>query len=63
MSANKINDLSNAKDPRGLVRKDVDYLCQVFKERPVNPTMGQNDIMFQAGQQSVIRFISDKMVS
>jgi hypothetical protein len=58
----KVNDLIHTKDPRGLVRRDVEHLSSVFKERPVSPTMTQNEIMFQAGQQSVIRFINDKMV-
>lgn len=58
-----INDLSHTKDPRGLVQRDIDYLEQVFKVRPVKPSMTQNEIMFQAGQQDVIRYIKEKLVS
>tara|TARA_R110002096_G_scaffold142061_7_gene297145 strand:+ start:2977 stop:3177 length:201 start_codon:yes stop_codon:yes gene_type:complete len=57
-----VNDLAHQKDPRGLVKRDIQHLEQVFKQRPIKPTMSQNEIMFQAGQQDVIRYITDKMV-
>ena len=59
----ELNDLSHTKDPRGLVQRDIEHLTQVFKVRPIKPTMTQNEIMFQAGQQDVIRYIQDKLVS
>jgi hypothetical protein len=63
MTITKVNDLSHTKDPRGLVQRDIDHLVQVFKVRPVKPSMTQNEIMFQAGQQDVIRYIMEKLVS
>jgi len=60
--AKTINDLVFTKDPRGLVQKDIDYLKSVFKDRPIKPTMTQNEIMFQAGQLDVIRHIQEVMV-
>ena len=59
----KVNDLSHTKDPRGLVQRDIDHLVRVFKVRPIKPIMTQNEIMFQAGQQDVIRYIMEKLVS
>ncbi len=59
---NKLNNLTNTKDPRGLVKQDVVYLEQVFKERPVTPKMTDKEIMFQAGQQSVLMHIKEHMV-
>jgi hypothetical protein len=59
----KLNDLVHTKDPRGLVQRDIVHLESVFKMRPIKPTMTQNEIMFQAGQQSVIDYITDKIVA
>ena len=59
----EVNDLVHTKDPRGLVQRDIEHLTQVFKVRPIKPTMTQNEIMFQAGHQDVIRYIQDKLVS
>lgn len=57
-----VNNLAHNKDPRGLVKRDLEHLAQVYKQRPIKPNMTQNEIMFQAGQQDVIRYITDKMV-
>ena len=62
MAINNINDLVHTKDPRGLVQRDVEHLVNVFKVRPVKPNMTQNEIMFQAGQQDVLRYIQDKLI-
>lgn len=59
----QINDLLHQKDPRGLVQRDVVHLEKVFKQRPIQPNMTQNEIMFQAGQQSVIDYIQNKVVA
>lgn len=63
LNITKVNDLSHTKDPRGLVQRDIDHLVRVFKVRPIKPIMTQNEIMFQAGQQDVIRYIMEKLVS
>lgn len=59
----KLNDLIHEKDPRGLVKRDVVHLERIFKVRPIGPTMTQSEIMFQAGQQSVLTYIIDKVVA
>ena len=58
----RVNDLINTKDPRGLVKQDLVYLEQVFKQRPISPKLTDKEIMYQAGQQSVLEYIRDKMV-
>ncbi len=58
----KLNNLVHTKDPRGLVKEDVRYLEQVFKLRPITPKLTDKEIMFQAGQQSVIEHIKENMV-
>jgi len=62
-NTDKVNDLSNTKDPRGLVKQDVVHLEQVFKQRPITPKLTDKEIMFQAGQQSVLDYIRDRMVN
>ena len=62
IKSNGVNDLRPTKDPRGLVRADLMLLRQVFKERPIKPTLTQNEIMFHAGQQSVLRYIEEQLV-
>ncbi len=57
-----LNDLMYTKDPRGLVRQDVEHLKQKFKNRPITPTRTQNEIMYEAGIQTVIKYIEDNMV-
>ncbi len=57
-----LNDLVSEKDPRGLVKEDVRYLEQVFKVRPITPKLTDKEIMFQAGQQSVIEHIKERLV-
>lgn len=50
------------KDPRGLVRQDVEHLKKKFKNRPVKPHYTQSEIMYEAGIQTVITYIEDNMV-
>ncbi len=57
-----LNDLIYTKDPRGLVRQDVEHLKQKFKNRPITPQRTQNEIMYDAGIQAVITYIEDNMV-
>lgn len=56
------NPLDHRKDPRGLVRADIEHLRNVFKPRPVTPKMTIQDIMYDAGKQAVIDYIEDKMI-
>lgn len=51
------NGLSHNKDPRGLVQSDLIALRQVFKAKPVSPNRTIEEIMYEAGQQSVIEYI------
>ncbi len=57
-----LNDLIYTKDPRGLVRQDVEHLKKKFKNRPITPQRTQNEIMYDAGIQAVITYIEDNMV-
>lgn len=56
------NQLNPTKDPRGLVQRDLEELRKTFKRRDYSPKHSVEEIMFMEGQQSVLRYIEDKMV-
>jgi hypothetical protein len=45
------------KDPNGIMARDMTVLHQMFKAKPISPKMKQDEIMYQAGQQSVLAFM------
>lgn len=51
------NGLSHNKDPRGLVNADLEKLRKIFKPHTVSPNSKMEEIMFSAGQQSVMDYI------
>lgn len=55
------NGLSHNKDPRGLVQADLVKLRQTFKERPIKPGRTIEEIMYDAGQQSVIEYVEQNI--
>jgi hypothetical protein len=56
------NGLSFNKDPRGLVNADLEKLRQVFKPLKISPNSTIEEIMFNAGQQSVMSYIEANLV-
>lgn len=55
------NGLSHNKDPRGLVQADLVVLRQMFKEKPTRPGRTIEEIMYEAGQQSVLEYIEQNI--
>jgi len=49
--------LSHNKDPRGLVNADLEKLRKIFKPKKISPSDTMEEIMFNAGQQSVLDYI------
>jgi hypothetical protein len=45
------------KDPNGLMQRDMAVLYKMFTGKPISPKMTEQEIMFQAGQHSVLAFI------
>lgn len=57
------NGLSFNKDPRGLVNADLEKLRKIFKPLKINPTNTLEEIMFNAGQQSVMDYLEANLVA
>jgi hypothetical protein len=50
-------NIENKKDPNGIMGRDMKVMYQMFKPKPITPTMSEAQIMYNAGQQSVIAFM------
>jgi len=50
------------KDPNGLIRQDILHLNTVFRQPAFTPKHKIEDIMYIAGQQSVLDYIQREMV-
>jgi hypothetical protein len=57
------NSLNPKKDPRGLMPHDLDLLERTFKRKAHTPKSTIEEVMYQAGQQSVIDYIRNNIVA
>jgi len=60
---NKTPEPPNKKDPRGLIKHDLDHLHKLFKEAVYSPKNTHSEIMYREGQQSVLRYIENNMIA
>jgi len=60
---NKTPEPPNKKDPRGLIKHDLDHLHSMFKGGVYSPKNTHDEIMYKEGQLSVLRYIESKMIA
>lgn len=51
------------KDPRGLIKADIDHLRKMFRQQRFTPKHSFGQIMHVEGQQSVIDYIESTMIA
>lgn len=51
------------KDPVGLIRRDLEMLRRAFPNERVEPGQTNDEIMYRAGQQAVLKYIEEKLIA